>query len=307
MSGTVVVVGSLNVDLVVGLERMPAEGETVFGQTFERHAGGKGLNQAIGAARQGAHVLMIGAVGDDDGGVWLREIVGAEGIDEAGVASVPGPSGTAVIEVDAAGRNRIIVIPGANELITAKSVTDHIRGIPEVDVILTNGEVPLDVSIAALTAGRSIGALTILNPAPSRDYSRHLAFTDVLIPNEHEAADISGLVCESDESARFVATELQRRGVTHVIITRGDSGSLWAGPDGIHHINSIPVTAIDSVAAGDAYCGALAAGLADGLSFADALRRATAAGALSVTVRGAVPSLPTSLAVDSLLARYQDR
>ena len=299
--GTVIVVGSLNVDLVVGLDRMPEQGETVLGESLERHAGGKGLNQAIAASRLGAAVRLLGAVGDDESGAWLRELIRADNVDDEGVATVTGPSGTALIEVDARGLNRIIVVPGANGHLSADVVGSSIRTMHGVAVVMTNGEVPLSASRAALAAGRAIGALTILNPAPVLDYREHLVDVDIFVPNEHEAAALSGLPTETDTEARAAAQYFYSQGIANVVITRGANGAIWASASGVVDVKTFEVNAIDTVAAGDAFCGGLAAALANGYEFADALKWASAAGALAVTIKGASPSLPMRNAVQNLL------
>ena len=301
--GRVVVVGSLNVDLVVGLERMPAPGETVMGQTLERHAGGKGLNQAVAAARLGARVSMIGAVGSDDAGAWLRGIVESEGIEATAVVTADGPSGTALIEVDSSGMNRIVVIPGANGTLSPEHVAEAIRSMDDVAIVLTQGEVPLDAIAAAMAAGRACGARTILNPAPVRDYPESLlALVDFLVPNEHEAAHLSGLPTASLVDANEAAQHFTGKGVPHAIITRGARGAVWMSPSGSGSVAAYRVSPVDTVAAGDAFCGGLAAALAAGESLADSLRWASAAGALATTIAGAVPSLPTRAEVEQLLA-----
>ena len=301
-SGRVVVVGSLNVDLVVGLERMPAPGETVMGATLERHPGGKGLNQAVAAARLGARVSMIGTVGSDDSGVWLQGIVRAEGIDATGIISAGGPSGTALIEVDPTGMNRIVVIPGANAALTAADVTAAINAIDDVAVVLTQGEIPLEAITAAMAAGRACGARTILNPAPVRDYPTSLlALVDFLVPNEHEAAHLSGLPTGSLVDASEAARHFTGQGVPNAIITRGARGAVWVSPSSSGSVAAYRVTPVDTVAAGDAFCGGLAAALASGDPLPVALRWASAAGALATTIAGAVPSLPTLDAVEQLL------
>ena len=299
--GTVIVVGSLNVDLVVGLDRMPEQGETVLGESLERHAGGKGLNQAIAASRLGADVRLLGAVGDDESGAWLRELIRADNVDDEGVATVTGPSGTALIEVDARGLNRIIVVPGANGYVSADVVGSSIRTMHGVAVVMTNGEVPLAASRAALAAGRAIGALTILNPAPVLDYREHLVDVDIFVPNEHEAAALSGLPTETDTEARAAAQYFYSLGIANVVITRGAKGAIWASASGVVDVKTFEVSAIDTVAAGDAFCGGLAAALANGYEFADALKWASAAGALAVTIKGASPSLPMRNAIQNLL------
>lgn len=301
--GRVVVVGSLNVDLVVGLERMPAPGETVMGQTLERHPGGKGLNQAVAAARLGARVSMIGAVGSDDAGAWLRGIVEAEGIDATAIVTSEGPSGTALIEVDPTGMNRIVVIPGANDALAAEHVTAVIGSMDDVAIVLAQGEVPLDAIAAAMTAGRACGASTILNPAPVRDYPESLlALVDFLVPNEHEAAHLSGLPTASLVDANEAAEYFTSKGVPHAVITRGARGAVWMSPTSSGSVAAYSVSPVDTVAAGDAFCGGLAAALAAGETLAEALQWASAAGALATTIAGAVPSLPSRAEVERLLA-----
>lgn len=298
----VVVVGSLNIDLVVGLERMPDAGETVFGRTFERHAGGKGLNQAVAAARLGVPVTMVGAVGDDGSGDWLREVVAAEGIDQTGITTVAGTSGTALIEVDASGANRIIVISGANEKVSAQAVEDYLTSCPDVGVVLTQGEVPLDAIAAAMRVGRARGAQTILNPAPVRDYPRELmAWVDYLVPNEHEAALMTGMDVGTTVDAVEAAGEMTRWGAGCVVITRGERGAVWSTATNSGQVQAFRVSAVDTVAAGDAFCGGLAAGVVHGQPLAEALRWASACGALAATKDGAVPSLPRLDAVQELL------
>ena len=300
MSGTVVVVGSLNVDLVVGLERMPAPGETVLGSTLERHPGGKGLNQAVACARLGARVAMVGAVGSDDSGAWLTQIAGDEGIDTTPIAIVDGPSGTALIEVDATGGNRIVVVPGANAHVTADAATRAIRTL-KPSVVLAQGEVPLPTIEAAMRAGLEAGAITVLNPAPVLDYPAELlALVDVLVPNEHEAFALTGLDTATEAGALAAARRLLEHGCGTVVMTRGDQGSLWADANGAGTVPTHPVQAIDTVAAGDAFCGGLVSALAAGMDLQAALMRASAAGALATTKVGAVPSLPTLAEVDAL-------
>lgn len=306
MANVVVVVGSLNVDLVVGLDRMPNPGETVFGRTFERHPGGKGLNQAVAAARLGAEVHMIGAVGDDDAGRWLRTVLAAEKIDDSGVVTVPGPSGTALIEVDASGANRIVVVSGANDQVSAEQVSNQLARLSDtttIDVLLTQGEVPIPAISAALESARRIGARGILNPAPVRDYGDALLRqADILVPNEHEAEQITGMSTTNSVDADEAARALNARGISTVVITRGGRGLVWASAGGSGTVPAFRVTPVDTVAAGDAFCGGLAAALARGENFPDALRFGAAAGALSTTVSGAVPSLPGVDQVDALLA-----
>lgn len=301
---TVVVVGSANLDLVVGLQRMPAPGETVFGHSLERFAGGKGLNQAVAAARAGARVAMVGAVGSDDAGSWLRGLMVDEGIDAANVRSAPGPSGTALIEVDESGMNRIVVIPGANAAVDADHVEQALRSLDQVTVVLAQHEVPPDAVGAAMRAGRLRGALTILNPAPARELDPMiLADVDLLVPNEHEAALLTGMPVGTADEARACAASLRRLGATAVVITRGDQGVAWADADGTSAMGAFEVEAVDTVAAGDAFCGGLATALSEGAGLVDALRLGSAAGALAAGASGAVPSLPTRASIEAFAQR----
>ena len=300
--GTVVVVGSLNVDLVVGLDRMPDPGETVMGRTLDQHPGGKGLNQAVAAARLGARVEMIGAVGSDDSGSWLRGIVTSEGIDDAGVRTVDGPSGTALIEVDRSGMNRIVVVPGANGKVTPDDVAAALSDIDDIAIVLTQGEVPLASIEAAMVVGKAKGARTILNPAPALDYPVDLLrAVDIVLPNEHEAAQLTGLDTSTLEGAQAAANHLVSLGVACAIITRGGDGAIWATAESSGNVPVFPVTPVDTVAAGDAFCGGLVAALAEGHELSEALRWAAAAGGLATTKAGAVPSLPSRAELDTLL------
>lgn len=299
----VVVVGSLNVDIVVGLARMPNPGETVFGDSLVRHPGGKGLNQAVAAARLGVPVTMVGAVGDDGSGDWLRSVVSAEGIDQSGITTVAGTSGTAVIEVDTTGANRIVVIPGANDHVTPAAVEEYLMSCPDLGVVLTQGEVPMEAIATAMRVGRARGAQTILNPAPAREYPRELMkFVDFLVPNEHEAALMTGLELGSTVEAVETAGEMTRWGVGCVVITRGERGAVWSTATNSGQVQAFRVHAVDTVAAGDAFCGGLAAAIVRNEPFNEALRWASAAGALTATKAGAVPSLPTLDEVQELLA-----
>ena len=302
MGERVVVVGSLNQDLVVNLERMPDSGETVFGTSLQRNAGGKGLNQAVAAARLGVPVTMVGAVSADSAGNFLLGVVQAEGIDDSHIARVDGLAGTAVIEVDAKGANRIIVIPGANAMVTGDQVAAALAAIPDIGIVLTQGEVPSDAILAAMRIGRERGATTILNPAPVQEYPNELyQYVDYTIPNEHEATLMTGEGTGTSADATSTARLLVERGVGCAIITRGSRGSVWANRSTTGSCGAFPVFAIDTVAAGDAFCGGFAAALAEGRTFAESLRWGSAAGALAATVAGAVPSLPDLESVEKLV------
>lgn len=304
---TVACIGSLNVDLVVRVTRMPGTGETVTGHALERHLGGKGLNQALAAARAGGDVALVGAVGTDDGGTWMRTELGAEGVDLTAVSTVDGPSGTALIEVDASGANRIVVIPGANGWLTADYTSEQVRRLASARIALAPLEVPPAAVLGALRAAHDAGMRTILNTAPVPPDGLPeglLAVTDIVVANEHEASLITGLDVDGIASAYAAARALRDLGAGSAIVTLGAEGAVWSTPEAEGHTPAYPVTPIDTVAAGDAFCGVLAASLADDLPWEVALRRASAAGALATTIAGAAPSLPVADAIHRLVSAH---
>ena len=283
----VAVVGSVNLDLVATTHRLPGPGETVAGTGYAEHAGGKGLNQAVAAARSGASVALIAAVGDDDAGRRLRAVAEAEGIDVSMIDIVPGPTGRALITVDDRAENSIVVVPGANAFVRADAPGD-------ARIVVAQLEIPIDTVIAAFRSARGHGGRTILNPAPAQRLPDELlAVCDVIIPNEHELARIGG------------PDTLFGRGVSAVVTTMGAAGvSVSEMVDGVVDAweqAAFDVTPIDTTGAGDAFCGALAARLAAGAGLRDAVRYAAAAGALATTTAGAVRSLPRSLDIEQLL------
>jgi ribokinase len=287
----VVVVGSLNVDLVVRAERHPRPGETISGSDYHEFPGGKGLNQAVAAARCGASVAMVGAVGDDAAGEGLREIVRAEGVDDRWLATIAGlATGRALITVDHAGENSIVVVPGANARATWPADG------PIASVVLGQLEIPLETISDAFTDARAHASTTILNPAPAVPLGQGILSTcSMIVPNEHEADLLGG------------PEALRSRGVDTIITTRGARGLRLDDASGSRSLPSYRVTSIDTTGAGDAFCGNLAARLAAGDELSDAARWASAAGALATTALGAVPSLPRSEAVAELLAADGDQ
>ncbi len=288
---------------------MPGVGETVTGHALERHLGGKGLNQALAAALAGGDVALVGAVGSDDGGAWMRSELGAAGIDLSGVWTVEGPSGTALIEVDDSGANRIVVIPGANGWLTPGYTQEQVGEHREAVIALAPLEVPPLAVLGALRRAHAEGMRTILNTAPVPPDgipAGMLDVTDVVVANEHEATLITGIEVSGVDAAYGAARALRDLGAGSSIVTLGGDGAVWSTPDGDGHTPAFPVTPIDTVAAGDAFCGVLAASLAAGLDWEDGVRRASAAGALATTVGGAAPSLPTAEAIDRLIASQEE-
>jgi len=251
-------------------------------------------------------VHLVGAVGEDDTGTWLRTILHEERIDDRDVHIAHGPSGTALIEVDAQGRNRIVVVPGANDAITPAQASEAVVRHPDAAVVLAQGETPVDTVHAAFATARAHGITTILNPAPTREFGDALfALVDILIPNEHEAATLTGLPTASERECISAAHTLLERGSGTVVITRGEAGALLVTAGVTSVIPAFPVRPIDTVAAGDAFCGAVAAALAAGAPLDDAVRTGCAAGALATLTAGAVPSLPHRADVAEFLSRVR--
>jgi ribokinase len=287
--GSVLVVGSINADLVVTLERLPRPGETVIGGRFARHGGGKGANQAVAAARAGARVRFAGAVGDDDLGAAALADLEAEGVDVGAVARVAGePTGVALIAVDREGRNQIAVASGANARVDGATVAATLarRPLSGEDVCLLGFEVPDAAVVAAARAAADVGARVVLNPAPARELPAALTGLGraalVLTPNALEAR---ALTSEDDPepAARALATTTGGP----VVVTLGAAGALLVEGDRAAPFAVPVVDVVDTTGAGDALNGVLAAGLAAGLELADATRRAVEAASAAVRVAGA--------------------
>lgn len=293
--GTVVVVGSANVDQVFRVARIPGPGETVLSTGFATALGGKGQNQAVAAARAGADTTFIAAVGADAFGAAMREGLAADGIDATLVRTVDGPSGTAFIAVDDTGENTIIVEAGANALLSGLSTAD-LAAITSADVLIMQLEIPLETVIEAADAASAASTRVLLNAAPIRDLpDALLAALDILVVNEHEAAHL-----EASRGGVHL-----RDLVPVVVVTLGADGALLQerGNDDLR-VAAPSVRAVDSTGAGDAFCGAFAAALADGRELEHALRFAVVAASLSVEKVGAVTSVPFHAEVDARIARH---
>ncbi|HEU5326045.1 MAG TPA: ribokinase [Candidatus Limnocylindria bacterium] len=296
-AGTVCVVGSINVDLVVVAERLPRPGETVLGGRFETHDGGKGANQAVAAARAGASVAFIGAVGTDANGDRALDALVAEGVDVSRVRRhATDPTGVALIAVGPRGENQIVVAPGVNASLELADA--DLDTIATADVLLTNHEVPPAVVRAALDAARRHERLSILNPAPARALPADvLRLGPILTPNEHEL--VVGIGRDTAEAA---LDELVARHAGPVVVTQGPAGALLArGDERTRFDGFVAPSVVDTTGAGDAFNGVLAAWLAFGASLEDAIVAANAAGALSVAAAGARGGLPSRAEIEELV------
>lgn len=292
----VVVLGSANADLVVPVHRIPKPGETLMSRgDASRTAGGKGLNQAVASARDGARTCFIGAVGKDDDGELLRAtLVGAE-VDVRSLRMVQSATGLAVILVATDGENSIVVVPGANATLTKLCDADR-AAIASARVLLGQLETPVETFIEAAHVARAADTLAMLNAAPSQPLPDSLwPMLDLLVVNEHEAADLPR-----------VADGLLKR-VPAALTTLGSAGSRYATRlDAPIEVAATPAQPVDTTGAGDTFCGVLAAALAAGLSMRQAMQRAGAAASLAVERTGAVPSIPYRADTDGRLARHED-
>jgi ribokinase len=302
MSGRVLVVGSLNADLVVGVDRFPEPGETVLGRDFAVFPGGKGANQAYAAARLGGRVEMLGAIGDDAYGSLLVEALRSVGVDVTGIRRHPASTGVALISVAADGQNEIIVASGANGMLASEDVESERGRFHGVDVLLVQLEVPLATVKAAIGLGHEAGARVVLDPAPAAPgVEALLPMADYVTPNESELATLvqADRTARSLDEAAAQARALLGRGARAVVAKLGSRGALLVSSEREVAWPGIPVTAVDTTAAGDVWNGAFAAALAEGRPVDEAGSFANAAAALSVTRRGAQPGMPTREQLDA--------
>ena len=294
-------------DLVVRSPRMPRPGETIIGSAYQQIPGGKGANQAVAAARLGAHVSMVGRVGLDAFGNQLLEGLAAAGIDRAFIVQDGEAStGVALIVVDEGGQNSIVVASGANMRLSPADADAAESAIAGSDILLLQLESPLDTVIRAAELAQHHDVTVILNPAPARPLpDRLLAMVDVLIPNESETAILTGTSVESMDQAESAAMALLQLGVGAVVLTLGDKGAMLSQESRVEVVPAFQVQAIDTTAAGDAFVAGLAVALAEGMALVDAVVWGNAAGALAATVHGAQPSLPTRQDLERLLTSVQ--
>ncbi|MEM6838335.1 MAG: ribokinase [Cyanobacteria bacterium P01_C01_bin.120] len=301
---TILVFGSLNMDLVVQLPRLPQPGETLTGSHFASISGGKGANQAVAAARQGVPVMMAGRVGADDFGHQLRHALAVDGVAvDAVLVDADTHTGVAAIAVDAAGENHIVIVPGANGRVGDADVHRLQNQFSWARWLLLQGEIPLSAIAQAASQAQAAGITVIFDPAPvpAGDLTSLYPTVDILTPNQVEAAQLVGAPVTTKEQAAAAIATLQSRGATTVMIKLGAQGVLCGTAGEIFHQPAFAVPVVDTVAAGDAFNGGLVVALHDGKSLREAVTWATATAALSVTQAGAQPSLPTrSQVVDCL-------
>lgn len=303
MTGRICVVGSCMMDLAACAPRRPLAGETLVGTRFDMFLGGKGFNQAVAAARAGAATAMIGRVGADDFGARFLAALDQEGIDRTHVTIDPtAGTGVGLPVIEPSGENSIVIVPQANRSLTPADIEAARAVIEAADVVLLQLEVPADASAAAAAIARRAGAVVVLNPAPAPEAATDLAafagLVDVLVPNEIEGTQLLGRARRTIDDDLAALADAYR---CEVVLTLGRDGAAVLDGAGVERLAAHIVDVVDTVGAGDAFCGALGAGLARGLSLGHAAVEANAAAALAVTTRGAEPSLPTAAAVRVLL------
>ena len=300
-SKTIVIVGSSNTDLVVRVDYFPKAGETIIGSDFMTAQGGKGANQAVAVARLGGEAVFVARLGNDSFGEITLSSLRKEGIDLRHVQLTEGvASGVATITVDARGENSIVVASGANALLTPQDVDLAAADIRQAAILLMQLETPLPTLVQAARQAKAAGTLVVLNPAP---YPKQplpeelLQNTDIIIPNETETAYMTGIEVTDESSALRAIRKIQSMGVANAIITVGSKGAYTLVDDQLVNVPAFPVEAVDTTAAGDTFCGALCVALTKGLAMPEAIRMANKAASISVTRRGAQPSVPTAAEV----------
>ena len=310
-SGAVLVLASFIMDMVVRAPRRPRPGESLMASDFGMFPGGKGSNQAIAAARSGAAVRAIGRLGDDLFGAPYAELMAREGIDGRWVTrDAEAGTGVAFPVIEPDGQNSILLVPRANQRVTPEDIAAAAAAFVGARVLLAQLEVARDAVISAAERAHASGLTVLLNPAPAPQPSEAplpdtlYPLIDVLLPNEREAEALSGVQVSSVADAERAARALRAKGCREVVVTLGSQGAVWLPGTEAEAIYLPPfaVTQVDATAAGDAFCGVLAAGIARDLPMRESLRRARAAGALAATRMGASPSLPREAEIDALLA-----
>lgn len=294
MSAEIVVIGSLNMDMVITLNQRPHPGETVLGTHFFMNAGGKGANQAVAARKLGASVAMIGKLGSDMFAEQMLAGLEQVGVDCSAIEKVEGQkTGVAFIMLDAEGENSIIVAPGANMLLTPEDIRRQEPLIRQAKLIMVQLEIPLETVMEAIRIARRHHVPVLLDPAPAQPLSAELlSMVDYIVPNETEISQLTGIQVYDQRTAKLAAVELLRNGVSTVFAKLGEKGVVVINANSTHVIAPYKVEAIDSTAAGDAFAGALGAALVSGKDIWTAAKFASAIGALTVTRKGAQASMP---------------
>ncbi|AKE12741.1 MULTISPECIES: ribokinase [Serratia] len=306
-TGKLVVLGSINADHILNIEQFPRPGETVIGKQYKVAFGGKGANQAVAAGRSGADIAFIACVGADDIGERVRQQLASDRIDTQPIEAIAdSTTGVALIFVNAEGENVIGIDAGANAAVTPDYLARYQQKVIDADALLMQLESPLETVIAAASLAKQHQTQVILNPAPARELPDELLATiDMITPNETEAQRLTGIAVNDDNDAARAAQALHDKGIATVIITLGSRG-VWLSENGNGKlVPGFKVKAVDTIAAGDTFNGALVTALLEGKTMADAVRFAHAAAAIAVTRPGAQPSVPWREEIDAFLQQQE--
>jgi len=300
----ITVVGSSNIDFIMVVPHLPGPGETVTDGAFTQTFGGKGANQAVAAARAGGDVTFVTCLGNDLSAPVFRQHLIDDGIAPEHVShDASQPSGAALIMIGASGENCIAVSPGSNNSVTPERVHAAEREVASSGMVVLQMEIPVESIVRAMDLANKHGVPVLLNYAPVRGRPLQIdSRVSVLVVNEHEAAELCGMQQVTSDNAPVAAMHLRKLGAGAVLVTLGAQGVYVSTPDGDMHVGAFPVRAVDTTAAGDTFCGVLAVARVEGLSWSDAVRRASAAGAIAVSRQGAQPSIPTRGEIDLFLA-----
>ncbi|MBM6875865.1 ribokinase [Fusobacterium mortiferum] len=289
----VVVVGSINMDLVTRCKRAPKGGETLFGEEFSQVPGGKGANQAVAIGKLGTNVIMLGKIGKDSFGKDMLVSMEKNGVNIQHIEEGEKATGIAKIIVEESGQNRILVVAGANSEVDKEYIDRHLAAIKESDIVVTQLEIPIETVEYTLKKAKEFGKITILNPAPARELSDEIIKnSDFIIPNESELALITGMAVETEEVIKKAGKKLLDMGVKNLIITLGSKGSLHLNRDKCEFHSAYKVKAIDTTAAGDSFIGGVVREL-NGDNISEAIEFGTKVSAIAVTKKGAQTSIPT--------------
>lgn len=304
----ILVVGSLNMDIVITMKNMPLVGETILGEKLSHVSGGKGANQACAAASMNGDVTMLGCIGNDDFGDTQLRLLSERGVKVEQLKRVDNlPTGTAVIYVNAQGNNSIVVVAGANSACDSAFLATREQAFMDADYLLLQMEIPTEAITYAIKRAKELNKTVILNPAPAPEHlsSKLLAQLDYITPNETELLKLTGLSGTDIPTMTKGAGILLKRGVKNVLVTLGDRGALHVNADGSRLYPTRKVKAVDTTAAGDCFNGAFVVGLSEGMSAAEAIRFANIASSITVTRAGAQQSIPTREETDSVLAKTE--
>ncbi|MDR0496845.1 MAG: ribokinase [Treponema sp.] len=294
MSSVILVAGSINIDLTVTADEIPLVGETVIGKSFNQYPGGKGANQAVAAAKLKAGVCFLGKVGEDAYGDFMLREMASGGVDVSHIERCETSTGIASISVDSKGQNNIIVVPGANFRLDFSYIDRHKDAIENCDIILSQHEIPMEITEYVFKIAKSFNKTTILNPSPAQKISEVMVgLTDILVPNEFELSRMTGLECKTSQDIVKASRMLQSQGIKTIIVTMGKEGVMYFGGEDERSFPAFKVDPVDTTAAGDSFLGGFAASYAKNSDIAAAIEYGQMVASYSIQRKGAQSSMPS--------------